>query len=151
MFTNVNVNNHFGIKLTTTSLSTAKECATADKLQVNWQPVDIEFYEQHKVDSEKAMHPTICCPEILNTTVDVYKAFSSSLCYKEVIILSSTKIVHCNNWNSRMKPTSCPHAFETTVKLENIRLSLPLEVLGKFMEVDIIETYSQSIDTIYPM
>ena len=97
MFTNVNVNNHFGSKVTTASLSTAEECATADKLQVNWESVDIEFYEQHKVDSEKAMHPTICCPEILNTTVDVYKAFSSSLCYKEVIILSRAKIVHCNN------------------------------------------------------
>lgn len=73
MCTDVNMKNQIGIKLTTTSLSTAEECATADKLQVNWESVDIEFFEQHRVDSEKVMHSTICCPETLITTVGVYK------------------------------------------------------------------------------
>ena len=36
-----------------------------------------------------------------------------------------------------MHPTICLDAFEATVEL-----SLPVKELGKFMEVDIIETYS---------
>ena len=39
-----------------------------------------------------------------------------------------------------MKPTSCLDAFEATVELKNITSSLPIEVSGKFMEVDITET-----------
>ena len=42
-----------------------------------------------------------------------------------------------------MHPTTCLDAFEATVEL-----SLPVKELGKFMEVDIIETYSQNIDAL---
>ena len=35
MCTDVNMKNQIGIKLTTTSLPTAEECATADKLHIN--------------------------------------------------------------------------------------------------------------------
>ena len=56
-FTDINVKNYFGIKLTTTSLSTAEEHVTPDKLQVNWESVDIKFYEKHEVDTEKVMIP----------------------------------------------------------------------------------------------
>lgn len=48
--------NYSGIRLTTTSLSTADKCATSVKPEVNWESVDIKFYELHKVDSEKVMH-----------------------------------------------------------------------------------------------
>ena len=56
MFTDVNVKNYSGIRLTTTSLSTVDKCATSVKPEVNWESVDIKFYELHKVDSEKVMH-----------------------------------------------------------------------------------------------
>ena len=94
------------------------------------------------------MQPTICCPEILNTTVHVYKACSNSLYHIKVIILPGAKIVHCNNCNSRMTPTSCLDTFGVTVELDNKTLSLPVEVLDKFMKVDTTETYSQNIDAV---
>ena len=47
-FTDLNVQNYFGIELTTTALSTAEECVTADNPQANWELVDIELYEQHR-------------------------------------------------------------------------------------------------------
>ena len=56
MFKDVNVKNYSGIRLTTTSLSTADKCATSVKPEVKWESVDIKFYELHKVDSEKVMH-----------------------------------------------------------------------------------------------
>ena len=47
-----------------------------------------------------------------------------------------------------MHPTTSFDAFEATAELEKKTLSLPVEELGKFMEVDISETYSQNIDSL---
>ena len=112
------------------------------------ESVDIEFYEQHKVDLENVIHHAICCPEILNTTVDVYKACYSSLCHKIVFIIPDADKVHCNYCNSRMSPTSCVDAFKAKVELESKTLSIRVEVLVKILEIDIIKTYYQNMDAL---
>ena len=40
--------------------------------------------EEDKLNSDKLMHPTISCPEILNTVLELYRSFSNSKCQKAV-------------------------------------------------------------------
>ena len=148
IFTDVNVKNYFGIKLSTTALSTVSECTEENQI-INWDEVDLATYEEEKLNSDKLMHPTICCPEVLNAVVDLYRSCSNSICRQKVIILPGARMVHCSSCNRRSKSTSCTNSFEATVEFENITLSLQLDILGSFINEDILTNYShKNIDSL---
>ena len=142
-FTNVNLKDYFGAKLSSTTLTNVTPVKSCKKL--DWESIDITFYEQHKIHTQAKL----CCLEILNANVDIFPACSSASCKQKVTIVPGERIVRCTSCNRQMKPTSCLCTFECNLEFDDdVSLSLPLEVLESFLEEDILSKYKNSISSL---
>ena len=99
--TDVDVQNYYGSNLTTSVNSKITEC---DGEKLNWDAVDIEFYNQVIKDRESMFNQKICYKEILNTSIDLFTCCSNKFQPKSCHC-TRHKSVHYVNCRRRMKPT----------------------------------------------
>ena len=71
MFTNANIRNYFGGKLTTTIHTNVSEIETDASLP-DWSTVEVKAYLNERVETVVIMHTTLCCPKIINASFDLF-------------------------------------------------------------------------------
>ena len=67
---------------------------------------------------------------------------------QKVTIVPGERLVRCTYCSRRMKPTSCRTAFEALLEFENIKLTLPINVLETFFQEDIMSKYGNDADSL---
>ena len=77
-FSDVNLKQYFGIRLSTTSTTQIEALKTADT--VDWKLVDIQLYEKHEENANAQLHPKQESEELLNASVIIYEACCNSQC-----------------------------------------------------------------------
>ena len=143
--TNVNLKDYFGAKLSSTAL--ANVTPVKSRKEVDWESVDVSFYQEHKIHTQAKLNPMFCCPEMLNANIDIFPSCSSHSCKQKVTIISGEQSVKCTSCNGLMKPGSCLCTFECIVEFDDVPLNLPLEVLESFLE-DVLSTYRNNISSL---
>ena len=138
--------NYYGSNLTTSITSKISEC---DGKKLNWDAVEIEFYNQFIKDRESMFNQKICWKEIVNTSIDLFTCCSNKSCCQKVVIVPGEKLVHSINCRRRMKPTFCNYTFECTLEFESISLAAPESVLSAFLREDVISVCQQNINNLY--
>ena len=105
------------------------------------QEVHVKAYLNERAETEAIMHHTLCCPVIINGSVDLFPACTNTSCQKKINIVPRENLVQCIYYARHMKPIACVNLFEDILQFENITLSLPRHVLEDFFMEDVIAEY----------
>ena len=126
-FHNLNLNNFFGKKLSTTPTTTAIASGEIEEMPILSDDV-IKKYIDHEEEINIKLDSKICCPELVGTNLTIDAACINDKCCKTVATVPWKRIVTCMNCKDTIRVKKCECFFSCMLLLENISLSLPADV-----------------------
>ena len=142
-FHNLNLNNFFGKKLSTTPTTTAIASGEIEEMPILSDDV-IKKYIDHEEEINIKVNPKICCPELVGTNLTVDAACTNDKCGKPVATVPGGRYVTCINCNNTMKVKTCECIFSCVLLFENISLSLPADVASQYFQEDVVKLYQRN-------
>ena len=141
-FYNLNLQNFFGKKLSTTPTKTAVISDEIEEMPILSYDV-IKKYIDHEEGINIKLNAKICYPELAGTNMTVDKACTNDKCGKPVATVSGERIVTCMNCYNTMRVKKCECIFNYVLLFENISLSLPAHIAYQYFEKDVMKLYQR--------
>ena len=133
-FTNLRLKFYFGVKLSTSKssiVSTYDSLVDIPELPDNLQQ---DYLSKSETINQKLNH-ALCCPTIDNLELDF--AHTCSKCDNNITLLPGKRVVNCNHCFSSMRYDKCKKKLKIQVKIDDLTLSIPQDVIGSFYNQDV--------------